>query len=1054
MRGIDYIRNFRENIPLYKESDKQHHISNLSQKYLTTFYNMLAAYYLKCSELERDEVRDELNMEANQYINKAMDISYQEPSTCIIRGYSSIISGQIAQAEQEFNHVIHQNNRDILSALGKAIVCFNKEQYEKALEQYKKVIQINPLCPLPIYNASALCLYKIGNSTQAKLIFEKVLQKDPDNESALCGLAMVDNGSDSSYFENLTRVFQKNQNNPNILLALGETYLQKDELERAENLAKRGLQIVESMTKKDETRKDMRLLHSNLLVLLGKILHSKEDFNKAFKYYDDAVNICDTNPVALHYLGTMNLHLRNYVEAEKNFEKVLKLTKVDKDSMSERNAINADTMKILAQTKARMFKREEAIELLDTILENNRSDIDAYLEAAHLTEQHDYDKAINYYTKALKFLEKKKDDVRAQKQEKDLAEDDFVNPIYYNNLAVLYMKKEKKDEAYEMIGKARETLKTIRKILPQSTRLKAISMTLYFNEACHFESIGAIGDATNIYKYIIKEEPYYVDAYLRLAILAKNRGGLSKAVEYAEKAARYQVDQKPVIPYCVLGNFYLDQQQDAKAEKEFVKAINKNPNDAYAYLSIGNIIYNYACRLRDNPKKQEDKLREALKRYMRAMECDDSNAFAAVGIGNIIGEYGMANEAMEIYRVVRENHQQIPHAMVNSGHILASEGQIPNALKLYEKALEIYYNGKHDQIELWMAKLHYQSKSYDDCERVLKRMIQRNPSDIVPRFNLALCLQSRSIEVLNKDFREVKETRRTIENLKLAKKIFSGLIKSHSDLGNTLPSNCKDEKLHQKKEAHSRILRIADERLFFIKDTLQNSDKYLQHDMQQEQKIKEKQEENIKKIRELEEQEKKKEEEERQRQLEEQRIRDQKAEESAKAIEQLAKEWAQEEAKKQQEQKDKENKKKRDKKKKKYEEDGFIEEDESSGEDKDYDVDEDRKKDYANDEYADANMDYAAAENLGLGGLDDLKRAHKNKKNKKQKKEKKDKKEKKEKKDKKNKKHKKSRLKRMARGSNMGEGDNEDVFGGQGEDVNEDLGEGDRELKRQKFADE
>jgi tetratricopeptide (TPR) repeat protein len=193
--GIEFAKGFRDNIGLYKQAEQQSAVSNLTQKYLITFYNMLAAYYLKCSELQSSEVRDELNMEANQYINKAMDISYQEASTCIIRGYSSIISGQLAQAEQEFDHVLHQKNHDTLSLLGKAVVNFSKEQYkavnhptiqyDKALSYYQKIIRANPLCSLSIYNASALCLFKLGNPTLAKSIYEKVLSKDPSNQGAL-----------------------------------------------------------------------------------------------------------------------------------------------------------------------------------------------------------------------------------------------------------------------------------------------------------------------------------------------------------------------------------------------------------------------------------------------------------------------------------------------------------------------------------------------------------------------------------------------------------------------------------------------------------------------------------------------------------------------------------------------------------------------------------------------------------------------------------------------------------------------------------------------------
>jgi len=172
-------------VTFYKTSDQQHKISNLSQKYLTKYYNILSAYYLKCSELETGAKKDELNMQASNYINKATDISFQDPSTCIIRGYSGVISGQIAQAEQEFDHAIHQNNTDILSLLGKAIVLFNKEKFDKALNLFQRVVKLNPLSPVSVYNASALCLYKLGNDALAKQIFEKVLEKEPMNENAL-----------------------------------------------------------------------------------------------------------------------------------------------------------------------------------------------------------------------------------------------------------------------------------------------------------------------------------------------------------------------------------------------------------------------------------------------------------------------------------------------------------------------------------------------------------------------------------------------------------------------------------------------------------------------------------------------------------------------------------------------------------------------------------------------------------------------------------------------------------------------------------------------------
>lgn len=120
----------------------------------------------------------------------------------------------------------------------------------------------------------------------------------------------------------------------------------------------------------------------------------------------------------------------------------------------------------------------------------------------------------------------------------------------------------------------------------------------------------------------------------------------------------------------------------------------------------------------------------------------------------------------------------------------------------------------------------------------------------------------------------------------------------------------------------------------------------------------------------------------------------------------------------------------------------------SSDEDKEFDLDRALKEDKINeDNLREAGLDYEEAENLGTGGLADLKKEHKKKKSKKLKKEKKNKKEKKSKKSKK-----KNRLKRMHRDSDAGEGDLDDVFGDQGEDPGEYVDEGNE--KREKFADE
>ena len=316
-RAIDFTNDYKQNIIPYKEPAKQQEIINITQKFLIVFYNILASYYHKASELESNETRDELHILANSYIDKAMKISYQESSTSIIRGYSSIESGKLDEAEKEFNQVTHQHNLDVLSLIGKAVVYYKKEQYEKALDQYKKIIRNNPLWPLSVYNASAIWFYKLGNAEHARLIFSKILEKDAENEIALWGMATVDNSNGPDYFQTLVKIFNINPNNPNICWVMGEIFLHREEFEKAENLANRGLLMIENLVNREVACRDLKYLQSNLLLLQGKLLHVRDEYSKAFKYYDDAVNAWDSNPVALHYLGTINMHLKNFAEAEK-----------------------------------------------------------------------------------------------------------------------------------------------------------------------------------------------------------------------------------------------------------------------------------------------------------------------------------------------------------------------------------------------------------------------------------------------------------------------------------------------------------------------------------------------------------------------------------------------------------------------------------------------------------------------------------------------------------------------------------------------------------------
>lgn len=52
-------------------------------------------------------------------------------------------------------------------------------------------------------------------------------------------------------------------------------------------------------------------------------------------------------------------------------------------------------------------------------------------------------------------------------------------------------------------------------------------------------------------------------------------------------------------------------------------------------------------------------------RYINVLDKDESNCFATLGIGNILAEYGKLNEAMEIYKVLKESNPNMHHPLLN-----------------------------------------------------------------------------------------------------------------------------------------------------------------------------------------------------------------------------------------------------------------------------------------------------------------------------------------------------------------------------------------------------
>lgn len=99
--------------------------------------------------------------------------------------------------------------------------------------------------------------------------------------------------------------------------------------------------------------------------------------------------------------------------------------------------------------------------------------------------------------------------------------------------------------------------------------------------------------------------------------------------------------------------------------------------------------------------------------YIQVLEHDECNAFASLGIANILSEYGKVQEALEIYKVLRESNPHLPQPLVNLAHLNMSEGNFETAINFYQKALDLFPGSLDLEIELYLSKAYYKHKAFD-----------------------------------------------------------------------------------------------------------------------------------------------------------------------------------------------------------------------------------------------------------------------------------------------------------------------------------------------------
>ncbi|XP_052416626.1 RNA polymerase-associated protein CTR9 homolog [Carassius gibelio] len=716
-----------------------------------TCLDTLAAYYVQQARKEKnkDAKKDLINQSTLLYTMADKIIMYDQ-SHLLGRACFCLLEGdKMDQADAQFQFVLNQSTNNIPALLGKACISFNKKDYRGALAYYKKALRTNPGCPAEVRLGMGHCFVKLNKLDKARLAFGRALELNSKCVGALVGLAVLElNNKEADSIKNgvqlLSRAYTIDPSNPMVLNHLANHFFFKKDYSKVQHLALHAFHNTE-----------VEAMQAESCYQLARSFHVQEDYDQAFQYYYQATQFASSTFVLPFFgLGQMYVYRRDKENAAQCFEKVLKAY-----------PNNYETMKILGSlyaTSDDQEKRDIAKEHLKKITVQHSDDVEAWIELAQILEQTDIQGALSAYGTATRILQEK---VQAD-----------VPPEILNNLGALHFRLGNLGEAKKYFLASLERAKAEGE--HDEHYYNAISVTTSYNLARLYEAMCEFHEAEKLYKNILREHPNYVDCYLRLGAMARDKGNFYEASDWFKEAL--QINQDHPDAWSLIGNLHLAKQEWGPGQKKFERILKQpsTQNDTYSMLALGNVwlqTLHQPSRDREKEKRHQDR---ALAIYKQVLRNDAKNLYAANGIGAVLAHKGYFREARDVFAQVREATAEISDVWLNLAHIYVEQKQYISAVQMYENCLKKFYKHQNTEVLLYLARALFKCGKLQECKQTLLRARHVAPSDTVLMFNVALVLQRLATLVLKDEKSNLKAVLSAVKELELAHRYFSYLSKA------------------------------------------------------------------------------------------------------------------------------------------------------------------------------------------------------------------------------------------------------------------------------------
>ncbi|KAM8894993.1 RNA polymerase-associated protein CTR9 homolog [Spinachia spinachia] len=716
-----------------------------------TCLDTLAAYYVQQARKEKNkDAKKELITQATLLYTMADKIIMYDQNHLLGRACFCLLEGdKMDQADAQFHFVLNQSTNNIPALLGKACISFNKKDYRGALAYYKKALRTNPGCPAEVRLGMGHCFVKLSKLEKARLAFGRALELNSKCVGALVGLAVLElNSKEADSIKNgvqlLSRAYTIDPSNPMVLNHLANHFFFKKDYSKVQHLALHAFHNTE-----------VEAMQAESCYQLARSFHVQEDYDQAFQYYYQATQFASSTFVLPFFgLGQMYVYRRDKDNAAQCFEKVLKAY-----------PNNYETMKILGSlyaTSEDQEKRDIAKGHLKKVTEQYPDDVEAWIELAQILEQTDIQGALSAYGTATRILQEK---VQAD-----------VPPEILNNLGALHFRLGNLGEAKKYFLASLDRAKAEGE--HDEHYYNAISVTTSYNLARLYEAMCEFHEAEKLYKNILREHPNYVDCYLRLGAMARDKGNFYEASDWFKEAL--QINQDHPDAWSLIGNLHLAKQEWGPGQKKFERILKQpsTQNDTYSMLALGNVwlqTLHQPTRDREKEKRHQDR---ALAIYKQVLRNDSKNLYAANGIGAVLAHKGFFREARDVFAQVREATADISDVWLNLAHIYVEQKQYISAVQMYENCLKKFYKYQNTEVLLYLARALFKCGKLQDCKQMLLKARHVAPSDTVLMFNVALVLQRLATLVLKDEKSNLKAVLSAVKELELAHRYFSYLCKA------------------------------------------------------------------------------------------------------------------------------------------------------------------------------------------------------------------------------------------------------------------------------------